>query len=181
MRAATWLMVLGLLGASEGADAGTPSPGAPEAAVLEGIRQRYRATIERQRRFLQREVEVQGCGGEGAKLVAFLDGRRVRMLVLTRYGELGRLEREVHFFDGRVDFVYERALHYEGPLGKTTSVDEDRFYFSKGRLHLWTTGPSKRPVPPAKLGAHEAKLLTQAYAALAAVRAGSVRCAAVLE
>lgn len=68
-------------------------------------------------------------------LHAYFDGRVLKLVRATFYGETGQTNREFYYDeDGRAFFVLEIESRYDVPLGATAGTQERRYYFDAGRL-----------------------------------------------
>ena len=100
-------------------------------AEIEGEVARYRC----------RSLDLQGFSAEGGGLEACYAGNELRRLSATYLGETGRGKEQYYFWDNSLEFLFRRSEHYSRPLsGTVVSVDEERFYWSNGRLIRWLKG-----------------------------------------
>ncbi len=94
-----------------------------------------------------RTLDLQGFSAEGGGLEACYAGNELRRLSTTYLGESGRGKEQYYFWGDSLEFLIRHSEHYSQPLsGKVVSSDEDRFYWSGGRLIRWVSGSSTQPL-----------------------------------
>jgi hypothetical protein len=82
-----------------------------------------------------RTMELQGFSTEGGDLEACFDGNTLRRLTAVYLGESGRVKEHFYFWNDSLEFLFSHAERYTRPLsGKVRSSEEERFYWSGGRL-----------------------------------------------
>jgi hypothetical protein len=106
-------------------------------AQISTIRTQYAAINKRAARYKKVKKLLSGFSLEGGDLVAHFDGPAIVKLVATHYGEMGRSTEEYYYSNGKLIFVYERALHYNKPMGKVVRSTESRYYFDNDQLIRW--------------------------------------------
>lgn len=133
------------------------------------IRARVAFIDKHLKRYRKVERDVNGKSTEGGGLRAYFEGKAIRKIEVTYYGEMGRLVQEHYFWGGQTVFVFKRGLTYDRPLsGHVVRTKADRFYFQKGRLMRWVK-PDGKPVAPrsATFAAMNDKLLQEGRELLA--------------
>ena len=121
-------------------------------ALIATIRSRFATINQNLGRYRKVRKDLEGESAEGGTLVAHLDGKSVRKVVATHYGETGRAIEEYYYWDDQLIFVLRKEFHYTRPLsGKVRSIAENRFYFDGGRLIRWLD-QKRKTVRPEETG-----------------------------
>lgn len=141
-----------------------------EPAILR-IRAHY-AQIEREASgYRCRTLDLQGFSAEGGGLEACYAGNELRRLSATYLGESGRGKEQFYFWGDSLEFLFRQSQHYSQPFsGKVVATEEDRFYWSDGRLVRWVSGSRTQPLntPEASEQAHTGRQTARQLAVCAA-------------
>ena len=125
-----WLP-LGVLEAADGKD-------------IQAIREHYEQIQDSLKRCQIVTREIEGESAEGGELKAWLLDAAIVKMEVTHYGESGRKTQEFYLKGSEVVFVFEVTSIYDKPLsGKVVSREEERFYFSVGKLLRWLNAKKK--------------------------------------
>lgn len=106
-------------------------------AQISSIRAQYASINKRSARYKKVKKLLSGFSLEGGDLVAYFDGPSIIKMVATHYGEMGRSLEEYYYSNGKLIFVFDKAFHYDKPLGKVVRVAETRYYFNNDQLIRW--------------------------------------------
>lgn len=111
---------------------------------IQAIRERYEQIQGSLQRCQIVTREIEGESAEGGELKAWrLDAAMVKMAA-THYGESGRKTQEFYLKGSEVVFFFEVTSTYDKPLsGKVVSREEERLYFSGGKLFRWLNAKKK--------------------------------------
>jgi hypothetical protein len=108
------------------------------ADAIDTIRSRYAEINKNLSRYRKVKKELSGYSAEGGQLEAYFDGKAIRKIVATHYGESGRATEEFYYWDDQLIFVFRKDSQYDKPLsGKVVSTSENRFYFDNKQLIRW--------------------------------------------
>ena len=104
---------------------------------IASVRTHY-AQIERNLRNYKRiQTEFPDQSAEGGTFVVYSHRGVPRKIVAHFYGEMGNIQSDYYFWNGRLFFVLQTQIRYDEPLGKEKSRAQDRFYFASGKLIRW--------------------------------------------
>lgn len=100
-------------------------------------------------KFRLEQKSITGQSSEGGALEKFYDGKILRKVVLTLYGETGKLVCEYYFLNQQVILIYDKTVTYKSPIYMEKPVvksrEENKFYFKDQRLIRWIGNDSKVP------------------------------------
>ena len=178
------LLRLAILSSAFGA--GAPAPARPplpspqntpsaRAQQVQQIRRRYayiNANLSKYRRVTKQVQE----STEGGVREAYFEGRQIRRIMASDYGETGQRLREFYFWNNRLIFSFERFTQYARPIQKTAVLrilrqEENRNYFHHGRMLRWIKdGIEVIPLSNPGYNRHTIALLTTANDMLTLLR-----------
>lgn len=98
------------------------------------IRKAVAQINQKQSRFTKKSFDVPNVSPEGARAIAYFDGKTVRKIAATFFRETGRNQIEFFYQNDNLIFAFERELGYNEIFGKVVSVTERRYYFDNGEL-----------------------------------------------
>jgi hypothetical protein len=89
-----------------------------------------------------------GQSTEGGEATAYFDGKELKKIVSTMYGETGKGTSEYYFYNNKLIFYYEIIYRYNMPFyihggGKITSVYATRYYFDNSTIIKYLYKPKK--------------------------------------
>jgi len=107
--------------------------------TLQRIRREYKA-IESRREWLQTwRQEIEGSGAESAYANVWSEDGAIR-LIRGRFHRNGHRQALLLYYEhGELFFVHQLVKRI-GPGGEETTLDEQRFYFDRGKLVRWLDG-----------------------------------------
>lgn len=98
-------------------------------------------------KFRVERKDILDQSSEGGLLEKFYEGKSLRKVILTLFGETGKSTSQYYFLNGEIIFVHDKEVRYQSPiyLGKTEieSREENRLYFTNQRLILWIGNDGK--------------------------------------
>ncbi len=143
----------------------TPMPATAQPAVQDArgedaaiLRiQAHQAQIEQEASgYRCRTLELQGFADLGGTVEACYAGNALRRLSATYLGESGRGTEQFVFRGDSLEFLLRKSEQYSEPLsGTVVSTDEDRFYWSDGRLIRWVSRSKTQPLNSLDARQHE--------------------------
>lgn len=93
---------------------------------------------------------------EGGSLIGYFEGDKLRRIVATLYGEMGKWIREYYFWEESLIFAFTQYLHYVYPVGLDIPVNfenpvsedigkitENRYYFKNDKMISWLDSEGK--------------------------------------
>lgn len=111
------------------------------------INEEYASINNDSARYRKEKKEVFDQSSEGGNVVKYYDDKTLRKIVLTLFGESGKLMSEYYFMNQEVIFVYDKETIYTSPiyLGKieVESREENKFYFKNEKLIRWVDNKAK--------------------------------------
>ncbi len=89
-----------------------------------------------------------GQSTEGGEAMAYFDGKDLKKIVSTMYGETGKGTSEYYFCNKKLIFYYAVTYRYNKPMnvdggGKIASTYEDRYYFDGNNIFKYINKPQK--------------------------------------
>lgn len=144
-------------------------------AVFQSIRRQVVQIDSKGNSYRQVQRDVEGKSTEGGVVTGYYDGKSLRKIVATYYGESGKVTEEYYVLNGSPIFVLRTDYRYNKPLGeppfgtsnpKVVSQQQDRFYFSKGKLVRWIDPEDKQSTLDGKKAEVEERRLCQDVEAL---------------
>nr|WP_067062798.1 hypothetical protein [Mucilaginibacter sp. L294] len=120
----------------------SPSKKLPPDTLALKVQEAIVAVIEEhQANYRVIEKDVEGESSEGGFISGSFDGKKLRKLSATYYGETGKVTSEYYLYDDNVIFALVKKYNYNKPMylngSKTSSAEEDKYYF-KGKKTLLT-------------------------------------------
>ncbi len=144
-RTLNFLTMIFLCGLASGLILVSPAHASAAADEIAAIRSRYATINKNLKSYRQVKKEISGYSAEGGELVAYFDGDAIKKIVAQHFGETGKAVEEYYFWNNELMFVFRRESKYDRPLsGKVIATEENRFYFSAGRLIRWIDGKGKQ-------------------------------------
>ncbi len=83
------------------------------------------------------ETDFPDQSSEGGTFIVYFHNGTPRKIVAHFFGEMGNVQDDYYFWNGRLFFVLETQIRYEEPLGKEKSRKQNRFYFTDAKLTRW--------------------------------------------
>jgi len=109
--------------------------------IIESIRKQYKIINAGQTKYRLLEKDLTGESTEGGYIAAFNDQQSLRKLIVTYYGETGKVIKEYYFNHNDLFFAFVKEYHYVKPIdqpgSKVASVKEDRYYFFNNKMIRW--------------------------------------------
>ena len=129
-------------------------------SLVRQIRTKYTAIRENLKCYDTTSTALSGESTEGGESIAQYDGKNIKYIEVTYYGETGKTKTEYYFDNGQLFFVFETVYTYNRPIywnAKTakenndtvtynsskTIVNEDRCYFHQEKLIRWLDNDKK--------------------------------------
>lgn len=86
---------------------------------------------------------------EGGKVTAYFDGKELKKITGSYYGETFRLTEECYFYKNKPIFFYTIRNHYKVPINVDShalvdSTFEDRYYFNGDNIIKYSCSPQRR-------------------------------------
>ena len=99
---------------------------------------------------------------EGGELEGYFINGELKKIVVSYYGEMGKLFEEYYFWNNKLFFVFTQDYLYDMPMymdgSKVEKIDENRYYFSAGKLIRWLD-PNKEKATKSKMIEKEKEIL----------------------
>lgn len=130
-------------------------------ATISTIRAQYALINKRSSHYKKIKKQLSGFSLEGGELVAYFDGPSIVKLAATHYGEMGRSTEEYYYSTGKLIFVFDKALHYNKPMGKVVRSTENRYYFNNDELIRWIDENGKQADPTSEIARSNQKNLLE--------------------
>ena len=112
--------------------------------IIKQIREQYKTVNSNQAKYRLLEMDLMGESTEGGFVASFDDRQALRKLIVTYYGETGKVITEYYFNHNDLFFSIVKEYHYNKPIGqpgsKIASVKEDRHYFTNKTMIRWLQG-----------------------------------------
>lgn len=93
------------------------------------------------------EKEILGESTEGGVLVSCFKDDILKKVVLTNYGEMGKITTEYYFKENNIFFVFEKETNYDKPMYeknfKVIFDTEKRYYLDDNQLIRWIEGSNE--------------------------------------
>lgn len=94
-------------------------------------------------------VEILGESTEGGELKSYTQNGELKKMVVSYFGEMGKLVEEYYFFKEQLFFAFIQRYSYDKPIyvehSKVEKIEEERYYFHKDKLIRWLN-PDKEKV-----------------------------------
>ncbi len=101
--------------------------------IIQDIRKKFQEINSRERSLKKVTKDILDESSEGGQADVYYDGDSLKKIIITHYGEMGKITMEYYIEDGSVFFIYTRQSTYDRPIyvkGSVVSrVEEDRCYF----------------------------------------------------
>ena len=106
--------------------------------------------------------DLKGESSEGGELKGYFNNEELKKIVVSYYGEMGKLIEEYYFWNNNLFFVFTQDYLYNMPKimdgSKVEKIDENRYYFSAGKLIRWLD-PNKEKAAKSKMTEKEKEIL----------------------
>ena len=106
--------------------------------------------------------DLKGESSEGGELKGYFNNEELKKIVVSYYGEMGKLIEEYYFWNNNLFFVFTQDYLYNMPKimdgSKVEKIDENRYYFSEGKLIRWLD-PNKEKAAKSKMTEKEKEIL----------------------
>lgn len=119
--------------------------------IIENIRKKFQEINAKEHSFQKATKDIFGQSSEGGQAEVYYDGDDLKKMIVTHYGEIGKIRTEYYVDDGAVFFIYVKRTEYDKPMhekgSKVSSIEEDRYYFYQDKMIRWVDS-SKSIVKP---------------------------------
>ncbi len=149
MRLSVLLLLLSCLSMQAGAQ-----------SVIKDIRAKYKVIRDNISVYDTTYVELLDGSSEGGEAIAYFDKKKIKLIEATWYGESGKSSIQFYYHAGKLFFAFEQKHHYNRPVywdekmakesgdnevydPKKSKIEEDRLYFSDGKLYKWIDSQKK--------------------------------------
>jgi hypothetical protein len=107
-------------------------------------------------------VEILGESTEGGELKSYTQNGELKKMVVSYFGEMGKLVEEYYFFKEQLFFAFIQRYSYDKPIyvehSKVEKIEEERYYFHKDKLVRWLN-PDKEQVASSNFKPKELAIL----------------------
>lgn len=110
--------------------------------VLQSIKANYALINTKIAEFRTVKKTVEGESTEGGEAVGYFQGKKLKKVVTTLYGETGKCIIEDYYDDNGLCFEYRKDYYYDKPISEkecciVKSTKESRFYYFNNTLIRW--------------------------------------------
>lgn len=136
-----------------------------EEEIISDIREKFGAVNYNINSYRKVKKDLIDESTEGGELEAYFKKEELKKIVVSYYGEMGKLIKEYYFWDNDLFFVFTQEYSYDMPMymdgSKVDKIDENRYYIHNDKLIRWLD-PNKEKVVKSKFIQKETEVLQNA-------------------
>jgi hypothetical protein len=120
-------------------------------SIISNIRIKYQDIRNNLKSYDTVSTDLEEGSTEGGEATGYYNGKDIKLIEITYYGEMGKTKLEYYFDNGRLFFVFENRYKYNRPIydtiafdPKKTRVTKDRYYFHNEKLVRWLDNNNRK-------------------------------------
>ena len=133
-----------------------------EEEIISDIREKFGAINYNINSYKKVTKDLMDESTEGGVLEGYFKNGELKKIVVSYYGEMGKLIEEYYFWDNDLFFVFTQEYSYNMPINmdgsKVDKIYENRYYFHNDKLIRWLD-PDKEKVANSKFNQKETGIL----------------------